>query len=444
MNKSWFDSQIDQIAVPEDDIMAAVSRGIHEGKKQKKKKLFASAGVLSGSAAAIILGTGFFFAPVNGVLASVPLIGSLYEPFSSFTIGKELASAGLVKELNEKAESGGISITLTSAYYEGNVVGITFKAEGENLPEKWKEGPNDPASGYSLSLFDGKESSQLAGSHSLVETENGYIGTAEYYLDEKKLPSDFTLPLTFTSIAGEKGDWKFEVPLKRIEPKVLAVNGVSKSGSESVTVQTVAKGKATTVIEYKTVLSNEYDNLSFEIEDAGGKRQFAVSSEVIHSEKKAGMIVTDWRVLYTDDFIKNTDELTLLPVIDRDEPPAIAKLSPSLVVESSRFGYQLRVEQVKRDGDQLIVDYHLSNASGEVSKKDVLQNFAEGVSISNTETPMNGKISIAADQKELRFQSVYAIPSETDMKDLTLSVPFGVLSMNRPSEKMEPIKIELE
>ncbi|WP_203289980.1 DUF4179 domain-containing protein [Metabacillus sp. cB07] len=444
MNKSWFDSQIDQIAVPEDDIMAAVSRGIHEGKKQKKKKMFASAGVLSGSAAAIILGTGFFFAPVNGVLASVPLIGSLYEPFSSFTIGKELASAGLVKELNEKAESGGISITLTSAYYEGNVVGITFKAEGENLPEKWKEGPNDPASGYSLSLFDGKESSQLAGSHSLVETENGYIGTAEYYLDEKKLPSDFTLPLTFTSIAGEKGDWKFEVPLKRIEPKVLAVNGVSKSGSESVTIQTVAKGKTTTVIEYKTILSNEYDQLSFKIKDAGGKEQFPVSSQVIRSEKKAGMIVTDWRVLYTDDLLKNEDVLTVLPVIERDESPTMAKLSPALVVESSRFGYQLRVEQVKRDGDQLIVDYHLSNASDEEFKKGVFQNFAEGVSIKNKETLMNGKISIAADNKELRFQSVYAIPSETDMKDLTLSVPFGVLSMNRPSEKMEPIKIELE
>ncbi|MDX8290974.1 DUF4179 domain-containing protein [Metabacillus indicus] len=444
MNKSWFDSQIDQIAVPEDDIMAAVSRGIHEGKKQKKKKMFASAGVLSGSAAAIILGTGFFFAPVNVVLASVPLIGSLYEPFSSFTIGKELASAGLVKELNEKAESGGISITLTSAYYEGNVVGITFKAEGENLPEKWKEGPNDPASGYSLSLFDGKESSQLAGSHSLVETENGYIGTAEYYLDEKKLPSDFTLPLTFTSIAGEKGDWKFEVPLKRIEPKVLAVNGVSKSGSESVTIQTVAKGKATTVIEYKTILSNEYDQLSFKIKDAGGKEQFPVSSEVIRSEKKAGMIVTDWRVLYTDDLLKNEDVLTVLPVIERDESPTMSKLSPGLVLESSRFGYQLRVEQVKRDGDQLIVDYQLSNASGEEFKNDVLQNFAEGVSIKNKETLMNGKISIAADEKEFRFQSVYAIPSETDLSDLTLSVPFGVLSMNRPSEKMEPIKIELE
>ncbi|MGX1194492.1 DUF4179 domain-containing protein [Metabacillus sp. SLBN-84] len=444
MNKNWFDSQIDQIAVPEDDIMAAVSRGIHAGKQQKKKKMFASAGVLSGSAAAIILGTGFFFAPVNGVLASVPLIGSLYEPFSSFTIGKELASAGLVNELNEKAESGGISVTLTSAYYEGNVVGITFKAEGENLPKDWKEGPNEPASGYSLSLFDGKESSQWAGSHSLVETEEGYTGAAEYYLGEKKLPSDFTLPVTFTSIAGKKGDWRFDIPLKRIEPEVLAVNRVSKSGSESVTIQSVAKGKATTVIEYKTVLSNEYDHLSFKIEDAGGKELFPVSSEVIRSEKKDGMTVTDWRVLYTDDLLKNTDVLTVLPVIERDEPPASAKLSPSLVVESSRFGYQLRVEQMKKDGDQLIVDYHLANASGEKFKKDVFYNFAEGVSIGNTETLINGKISKAADQKELRFQSVYEIPSETDLNDLTLSVPFGVLSMNRPSEKMEPIKVELQ
>jgi hypothetical protein len=169
-----------------------------------------------------------------------------------------------------------------------------------------------------------------------------------------------------------------------------------------------------------------------------------VSSEVIRSEKKAGMIVTDWRVLYTDDLLKNEDVLTLLPVIDRDEPPAMAKLSPSLIVESSRFGYKLRVEQVKRDGDQLIVDYQLSNASGEEFKMDVLQNFTEGVSIKNTETLMNGKISKSADQKELRFQSVYAIPSEIDLSDLSLSVPFGVLSMNRPSEEMEPIKIELE
>lgn len=155
------------------------------------------------------------------------------------------------------------------------------------------------------------------------------------------------------------------------------------------------------------------------------------------------MTVTDWRVLYTDDLLKNADVLSLLPLIDRDEPPAMAKLSPSLVVESSRFGYQLHVEQVKRDGDQLIVDYQLSNDFGEEFKKDVFQNFAEEVSI-NTETLIKGKISIAADQKELRFQSVYAIPSESDLSDLTLFVPFGVLSMNRSSEKMEPIKVELQ
>lgn len=448
MDKKWFENQMAEIDLPEDEIFAAVSRGIKAGKEQKRKDSrysVKSAALFSTAAASILLASGFIFTPVTNVLASVPLLGSIYENFS-FSIGKELASAELVTELNEKAVSNGVSITLTSVYFDGNVVGATFKAEGESLPEKWVEGPNDPASGYGHHLFDGSESKQWPGSHSgIVKAEDGYIGSMEFYYQGKELPADFTLPLTFNSIAGQEGEWRFDVPVKRIQNETAAVNAESKIGDEKLVIHSVTKGKATTLLEYETVLPDEHDSVSFRVKDDQGKELPLSHGDVMNSEVINGKVHTVQRYLFSAGLSDETEYLMVYPEIERDEPQTLAPVvSPPFTAESKRFGYELHVDKVTKMDNRVVLDYRIKHINRADYKQDILQNFADSISLQKGDSIIYGNNAKLIDPESLHFQSNFNVSVDVDLNDYSLSIPFGVFSMNGEPVKMPPVKVELK
>ncbi|MCM3594882.1 DUF4179 domain-containing protein [Metabacillus idriensis] len=448
MDKKWFENQMAEMELPEDEVFAAVSRGIKAGKEQKRKKSrysVKSAALFSTAAATILLASGFIFSPVTNVLASVPLLGSIYENFS-FSIGKELASAELVTELNKKAASNGVSITLTSVYFDGNVVGVTFRAEGDSLPEKWVEGPNDPASGYGHYLFDGSESKQWPGSHSgIVKTEDGYLGSMEFYYQGKELPADFTLPLTFESIAGQKGEWKFDVPVWRISNETAAVNAETKIGDEKLVIHSVTKGKATTLLEYETVLSDEHDSVSFRVKDGQGNELPLSHGDVIHSEVINGKVHTVQRYLFSAGLSDETEYLMVYPEIERDEPRTLAPVvSPPFTAESKRFGYELQVDKVTKKDNRVVLDYRIKHVNGADYKQDILQNFADSISLQKGDTFIYGNNAKLIDPESLHFQSNFNVTADVDLNDFSLSIPFGFFSMNGEPVKLPPVKVELK
>lgn len=448
MDKKWFENQMAEIELPEDEIFAAVSRGIKVGKEKKRKKgrySRKSAAIFSTAAASAVLASGFIFTPVTNVLASVPLLGSIYENFS-FSIGRELASAELVTELNEKATSNGVSITLTSVFFDGNVVGVTFKAEGDTLPEKWVEGPNGPASGYRQYLFDGSESKQWPGAHSgIVKTGDGYIGSMEFYHQAKELPADFTLPLTFDYMAGQKGEWKFDVPVKRIPNETAAVKAESKNGDEELVIHSVSKGKATTLLEYETVLSDEHDRISIRVKDDQGNELPRSHGDMIDSEVKNGKVHTVQRSLFSAALPEETEYLIIDPEIERDEPRTLAPVGlPPFIAESNRFGYELHVDKVIKKDNQMVLDYRLKHVNGADYKLDILQNFADSITLQKGDTIISGNNAKLIDPKTLHFQSRFAVQADVHLKEYSLSIPFGIFSMNGEPVKLPPVKVELK
>ena len=50
-------------------------------------------------------------------------------------IGQELAAKQLITELNEVVEDNGVKMRITSTFYDGQYIGLTFKATGENLSD---------------------------------------------------------------------------------------------------------------------------------------------------------------------------------------------------------------------------------------------------------------------------------------------------------------------
>jgi hypothetical protein len=269
MSKDWFNEQIEKIEVPRDEVFSAIHKGMSLGRKEKKKRKWLSgirnASFITSAAASILLVSGFIFSPVSHVLASVPIIGTLYDNFHS-EIGKELAANQLVTELNEKATSNGIDVTLTSAFYDGNVIGFTFKANGEDISVNPKD--IGPEAGYSYHLFDVIDNKQWGGTgEGLIKKGDSYIAAFSLEYPEKELPKDLTIPLTFTHIGGKYGEWKFNVPVQQIPVKKIESNTItsSKDGAYTFKMESVIRGEATTIINYQTIVSELVSKDLFDI-----------------------------------------------------------------------------------------------------------------------------------------------------------------------------------
>jgi hypothetical protein len=258
MNKEWFDKSLSEIEVPTDEVFLAIDKGIKLGEKeikiQKRKSIIKMTSIITSAAATLFLASGFIFSPITNALANLPFIGTIYEQFNS-EVGKELASKNLITEHNQEVSSSGVDITVTSAFYDGSYIGITFKADGNGLSESL-DSESNPEAGYSYQLFEGTESEQWGGTmEQLRKTTDGYIGAMTLEYPHKQLPADFTLPLTFTFVGGVKGTWQFNVPVTQIttEKFMTGERSISQDEAYSFVMESVTKAEATTILDYKII-----------------------------------------------------------------------------------------------------------------------------------------------------------------------------------------------
>lgn len=470
MNRAHFHKEISEIDFPKNEVFNAIERGIEKGRKetpQKRKSKLKVIGTISSVAASAFLASGLIFAPITNVLAAVPLIGSIYEKFS-LQIGNELLESNLITQLNKEATSNGVNITITSAYYDGNVVGITFKTKGEKLSFD-KQGDEGPESGYSFHLFDGNEQKQWSASMTqLKKTKDEYVAAIEFYNPNANLPKNYTLPITFSHIAGVNGIWKFDIPVKQIPSETINIQAKSNLDNDkdySLQMESVLKGKATTLLKYKTTfpLVGKNDEINLTVYDDEGNELSKNSADVLSTHESNGVIVKDIRELFISKLRDNNKYLTIEPKIYRYEPDTIISLDKSapFVVDSNRFGYKIQVNNIEQNGNQIILDYHIQNVNTKVFRKDSIQDFADFITLiksediqkdENGEPDINKMLDnmIRSNQAKkikdgnLHFQSKFTIENtnEFTLKDYSLMVPFGNLS-RREEIKMEPIKIDL-
>ncbi|KIL52749.1 DUF4179 domain-containing protein [Jeotgalibacillus campisalis] len=469
MKKEQLDKELSEIEVPKEDVFRSISQGIEKGKKEqmpkrKSKKKFW--GVVSAAAATGFLASGLIFAPVTNVLASVPGIGSIYQKFS-LQIGHELLGSDLITEMNQTASSNGVDVTLTSAYYDGNVIGITFKTEGGRISDDYNE--EGPEIGYNFHLFDGVEQNQWAASMTSLEKtgEDEYVAAMEFFNPDDVLAENLTLPLTFTQITGVKGDWKFDVPVSQIPSETIYsdAESVFDGGNYSFRMESVTKGKATTLLNYQTTfpLDGEGDNIQITVFDNEGNRLSKSSANVLSVLEKDNGFEKDVRELFASKIPEDAKYLVVHPEIRMWEHETVSALEHSgpFVIESGRFDFELKVNQVEQNEDQLVLDFNVQNLEQGSLHQDLIDNFAEFIMpirsehlyrLKDGELDMNNIIGhqirneklTLIDEKTNHYQSVFTIENadEFDAGDYSLMVPFGSLSRNQPVE-MEKIRVDL-
>ena len=267
-----------EIEVPKDEVYQAIQLGIKQAQKleikAKRKKITKHMTYFTSAAAALLLASGFVFTPVSNVLAQVPLIGGIYEKYQ-MSIGEQLAHEQLLTETSLVANDQDIQVEITSIFYDTAYVGITFKATGAVMDTIG--GNKAPEAGFTYEMFDGKDTSTWGGAlGTLTKTENGYTGALILDVPNNVTEDVISLPITFTHMAGVRGEWSFDLAVDKLPFKQQLINQqvTSKSKELSIMFEDIQIGQTNAIIAYTANFEPtiEGQTYTFESYDMNGEK----------------------------------------------------------------------------------------------------------------------------------------------------------------------------
>ena len=313
MEKKMFHECVDRIDVPEDDVVKAIQAGIRKGNeiKPKRKPLFKVAAI-SAAAAALFISSGFLFPSMASVMADIPLLAKLYEHDK---VAENLASQQLITGLNVQASFDGIHVTVTEAYYDGAMIGVTFDVKGE------VRGDQDEVYAF-YEIFDRdpniEETMELV---KLVPDGDGYKGHIQLSFPRAELPAETTLPFNIIGIGeisdswkDEQGKWNFDVPISQLPFETIALDQVTELGQHKIVFEKLIKGTSSTAIEYTLIYPEGSQRVWFDLLDGNGKQLIGGTSDAKLEKKNENGTVTEKRrvtvpVVPNSDFIEVRPEL---------------------------------------------------------------------------------------------------------------------------------------
>lgn len=267
-----------KIEVPKDEVFQAIQLGIEEAqqleKKAKRTKVTKHMTYFTSTAAALLLASGFVFTPVSNVLAQVPLIGNIYEKYQ-MSIGEQLAHEQLLTEMSLIANDQDIQVEITSIFYDTAYIGITFKATGA-VTDKIG-GDRAPEAGFTYEMFDGKDTSSWGGAlGTLTKIENGYTGALILDVPANITEDVISFPITFTHMAGVRGEWSFDLAVEKLPFKQQIINQqiTSQNKELSITFDDIQIGQTNARISYTAKFESTFEGQTFTFEayDMNGEK----------------------------------------------------------------------------------------------------------------------------------------------------------------------------
>ncbi|MFJ9384201.1 DUF4179 domain-containing protein [Peribacillus sp. NPDC101481] len=371
MDKKELKEAIEQIAVPKEKVFSAISKGINkEGNSGKAKKKKVLAGVATAAALlGITVASGFVNPTMNRVLANTPLIGGIFQEFNDST-GVELANQDAVTELNQSITKNGVTVRLTSAYFDGNVVSITGFVDED--VEKGHNEKGEVSFDVNFEHNKGDHDPWLNGkSNDIKKVENGYNFQWKMVYPYKSFKENSTLPITIHNINGIKGEWNFDIPIQQEKNRTLAINQEQGYPDDEVKIRIkeILTAKASSSLVYETVEKYKGDDIIIlkAVDDKGNVYRFGNQTVLEDSEQKDGYhstVRTEMTKLNS-----TITSLTFNPQINIADPKVKQLLNiKSFTLKSTRFNLGLQVNDVTQKDEKLVIDYQLTGLPKNLSK----------------------------------------------------------------------------
>jgi hypothetical protein len=452
MEKNSFQEAYEKIEVPKEDVLKSIRNGMNRADSDAHKSKKKTAVWSSVAAATLFVSSSFLSPSLSHVMAGVPILGKVYETFND-SVGRSLQSQELITELNQTASNKGIDVSITNAYYDGAVVGVTFKAKGKMNQEE-----NGQVAGF-YEIFDGDEGISDSKEYVHMEpTKDGYIGHIQLSYPKSELPSDTTFPLEFKTIGGKEGSWRFDVPIKQLpfENVTLDQERSDELSDVNVHFDSIILGKASTAINYTATfpVQGKHDQVRLEVyDDKGEEMNISMDGIGLETTKSGDQYIVKGRSILPQSVKGETKYLEIHPKVALNEKDQFVPLNASTPVEvkADRQNLSVTIEDITVDDNTLVVDFQWNN--GDAVNKDFsfFKDFAQHdvILVKESEKEIYEepiKHSVKTLQKdELRFRSTFDISQldDFDLKTYVMRVRLGSLSINIPVE-LDEVKVDVD
>jgi Domain of unknown function (DUF4179) len=399
MDKKRLIDELNQIQVPTSELQDAIKNGIARAKKEKeekpvknKKNLIRSSGI----AAAVtlgVLGSGFIFPQMGGILANFPYLSQVYSTFQDET-GETLLNKDLVTELNEEVVSEGVAVKATSAYYDNRKITVTFEVDKEELKVLHEDIEMFP---FDFKIIkdgrDWKLDSDVSPSfNAKYDEEKGYM-IIELIPPGEVPEKNYTLPITLTNVGGTEGEWKFNIAVEQLENKETKIGQTftDKNGEYTFTIDKLIHGQGSTIIEHTVRTKYKDDNVDFFFvyDQNGNEYQFNGTQE--RDVKKVGDY---FEIKYQTPVTKMPEDIesfTFEMSHHRSESDVTVPVNKlPYTAQSTRTGEKFIIRSVEQKDRKVIVDYEVKIEDG-AYKEHLLDGRLDQLSFSLYETDFLGK-----------------------------------------------------
>jgi Domain of unknown function (DUF4179)/Family of unknown function (DUF5643) len=452
MEKNSFQEVYEKIEVPQEDVLKSIQKGRNRSDSDAHKTKKKTAVWSTVAAATLFVSSSFLSPSLSHVMADVPILGKVYETFND-SVGRSLESQELITELNQTASNKGIDVSITNAYYDGAVVGVTFKAKGKMNQEE-----NGQVAGF-YEIFDGNEGISDSKEYVYMEpADDGYIGHIQLSYPKSELPSDTTFPLEFKTIGGKEGNWRFNVPIKQLPYETVTLDQERSNELSDVNVHfdSIILGKASTAINYTATfpVQGKHDQVRLEVyDDKGNEMNLSMDGIDLETTKNGDQYIVKGRSIIPQSVKEKTKYLEIHPKVALNEKDQFVPLNASTPAEAkaARQNLSVTIEDITVDDNTLAVDFQWNN--GDAVNKDFsfFKDFAQHdvILVKESEKEIYEepiKHSVKTLQKdELRFRSTFDISQldDFDLNTYVMRAGLGQLSANIPVELNE-VKVDLE
>lgn len=466
MDNKDIQTAIEQIPVPKEKVFSAISKGINKegdrGKAKKKKVLVsvATAAALLG----ITVASGFVNPTMNRVLAKTPFIGGIFQEFNDRT-GVELANQDAVTELNQSITKNGVTVKLTSAYFDGSVVSITGFVDED--VEKGGNEKGEVSFDVNFEHNKGDHDPWLGGmSNNIKKVENGYNFQWKMQYPYKSFKENSTLPITIHNINGIKGEWNFDIPIQQEKNRTLAINqeqGYPEDGVK-ISIKEILTAKASSSLIYETVEKYKGDDIYIEkaVDNKGKVYRFENPTYLEESKQADGYHSTMRREMTKLD--SDITSLTFYPHLSAADTKVQQLLSSkSFTLKSTRFNLGLQVNDVTQKGGELVIDYQLTGLPKNLSKgklETIIHNleylfwlvdkeYLTKIDPENPWPPKNHGIPFnkvkMIDKATAHFQSTFDLNGEERIENFKLENTMLLFDFSSlvPTKDLKPFTVEL-
>ncbi|MCY8514662.1 DUF4179 domain-containing protein [Bacillus atrophaeus] len=393
MGKHQVKQLYDDIEVPKKALKKAIHQAVvrAENESNTRRRFKWGRTITNGIAIAAVvcilyLSSGLFLPSVNKAMGSIPIVGQIYKDFQD-KVGLSLFKSNLVTNLNEKAESRGITISVNSSYYDAGQLVYNFTVDNLQTVEKEISYDVDQTS-YNDNFSVNYDSLQLKKINS-----KQYAGQLRLYTNGTKIKNGDTAPFVITHINEIQGNWRFKLPITKKNASYLESTKVVSAYHNRYQFSNiqVENGKLGSVlqftIDYQGIAKHDEVEINEVKDDLGNTYEMSASNIELGDRKKINerTVRAKGQTQLKSPINPKAKKLTLIADIRSEaEGSEIVPLNAGMPLRLSETKHQnigIEINNIKQEGRKVLVHYHFTGVDTSSMSKDDLMNIGEMIGL---------------------------------------------------------------